>query len=189
MNRTPTSSTADSSTFRVLAWLGVALQAAALVGVVLLQRWNGLPSIAIFLVLSVTFLLIEDGVPSLVSFLVVLAAIVNAGGWGWEWYALVWFDEFVHFFTSVAVVAAVLCMAWPRRVLPHPSSLGHIVLMGAAVGLGLGILWEIAEALFVSLTVVDTVFDLILDTLGAAVGGWLADWAAREHRQPAQYRA
>ena len=43
------------------------------------------------------------------DFLVVMAALVNAGGWAWEWYrAIAWFDEFVRAFTSFAVVAAIL---------------------------------------------------------------------------------
>lgn len=172
-----------------MAWIGVALQCAALVAVVLVQRWGGVPSVAIFLVLSLAFLLVKDGVPSLISFLVVLAAIVNAGGWAWEWYALVWFDEFVHFFTSLSVVAATMCMAWAHGWLPHPAGYGRTMLVAAAVGLGLGVLWEIAEALFVSLTALDTIFDLILDTLGAAAGGWLAKWVVEDSQQHRASRA
>lgn len=187
--RHQTHAVSESGALKVLAWFGVALQGAALIAVVLVQRWGGLPSIGIFLVLSVAFLLMEDGVPGLISFLVVVAAIVNAGGWAWEWYALVWFDEFVHFFTSMVVVAALVCMAWGHGWLSRPEGYGRAILVAAAIALGLGVLWEIAEALFVSLTVVDTMFDLILDTLGGAAGGWLAKWVVQEHQQHRAGRA
>ena len=175
---------ADSGTFRALAWIGVILQAAALVFVVVSQRWGGLPSIGIFVVLSLLFLLMKERVPSLISFLVVVAAIVNAGGWAWEWFALVWFDEVVHSFSSLAVVAALLCMAWGWGWLTHPGRTGSVVLMAMAVGLGLGILWEIVEATFVSLTLLDTISDIVLDVIGAAIGGLLADWAMQRARRP-----
>lgn len=173
---------ADSGTFRALAWAGVILQAAALVFVIVSQRWGGLPTIGIFFVLSLLFLVMKEHVPSLVSFLVVVAAIANAGGWAWEWFALVWFDEFVHAFSSLAVVAALLCMAWGRGWLSHPGSTGSVVIMAMAVGLGLGVLWEIVEATFVSLTLLDTISDIVLDMIGAAVGGLFADWAMQLQR-------
>ena len=40
--------TVTSRTYRTLAWIGVALQAVALVAVWLLEHWNGLPSLAAF---------------------------------------------------------------------------------------------------------------------------------------------
>lgn len=169
----------DSRAFRLLAWFGVALQFAALVFVVVSQRWGGVPSIAIFLVVSVLFLMMTHKVPSLISFLVVVAAIVNAGGWAWEWYRLVWFDEFVHFFTSMTVVAAILSVAWAQGRLDVPATGAAVIVWAAVIGLGLGILWEIAEALFVSLGLVDTLSDLVLDVIGAALGGLVALWTAQ----------
>ena len=137
---------ADPRSFRVLAWVGVALQAAALVFVVISQRWGGLPPIGIFLLLSLLFLVMQDHVPSLISFLVVVAAMVNAGGWAWEWFHLVWFDELVHAFSTMAVIAAVLCSAWGWGWLAHPLGIGQVLLLAAVTGLALGILWEIVEA-------------------------------------------
>lgn len=183
MNSNQTDLAADSGVFRGLAWMGVFLQAAALVFVVVSQRWGGVPTIGTFLILSLLFLTVKEHVPSLIGFLVVVAAIVNAGGWAWEWFHLIWFDEFVHFFSSVAVTAALLCMAWNWGWLSHPEGIGRVVILAAAVGLGLGILWEVFEATFVSLTVVDTISDVILDVIGAAVGGWIADWAVEQRRR------
>ncbi len=78
------SSSADSSTARVVAWCGVALQAAAFMAVWWLQRWNGLWTIGGFLVLSLAFMLLQDRIPSLISFLIVCASLLNAGGWAWN---------------------------------------------------------------------------------------------------------
>ncbi|MFW6076867.1 MAG: hypothetical protein ACOC71_03880 [Hyphomicrobiales bacterium] len=51
------------------------------------------------------------------------------------------------------------------------------------LGLGRNILWEILEATFVSLTLIDTISDVVLDVIGAAVSGLLADWAVQRQRR------
>lgn len=114
----------------------------------------------------------QDRLPGLISFLVVLAAIINAGGWAWNWYNLVWFDEFVHAFTSFAVMSAVGYVAWSRNWTSAVPGTVRFVLWAAAVGLGLGIVWEIFESLFLNLTFRDTIVDLVMNTLGAAAAGW-----------------
>ena len=45
------------------------------------------------------------------------------------------------------------------------------ILQASAVGLALGVVWEIFESLFFNLTFWDTTTDLLLDTLGAAIAG------------------
>ena len=175
------SSSVNSGTFRVLAWLGVLLQAAALVAVLWMQRWGGAWAIGIFLVLSLAFLLVQDRLPSLVSLLVVLAAILNSAGWAWNLFdQFVWYDEVVHTFAPFAVLSAVGYIAWERRWTEAAPGSGKFVLWVAAVGFGLGVLWEIAEALFLDLRWTDTIVDLVLDTIGAALGGWFAAWVIRE---------
>ena len=49
----------NSDIYRILAWSGVAFQAAALVAVAVLQRWHGVWSLAIFLAVSTGFLLLR----------------------------------------------------------------------------------------------------------------------------------
>lgn len=71
----------NSSVYRVLAWIGVGLQAVALVAVVLLERWSGMSAISIFLVLSIAFLAAQDRVPNLIDLLIVIAAMIHATGW------------------------------------------------------------------------------------------------------------
>ena len=164
----------NNMAWRMLAWAGVMLQLAALVFVLWSQQWNGAWTIAIFGALSVAFLLMQERLPSLIGFLVVLAALANAGGWAWEWYQMfVWFDEVVHAFTSFAVVSAITWIACSRDWIDAAGGTGRFMLWAAAVGFGLGAVWEVCESLFLNLTFWDTVVDLIMDTIGAALAGWL----------------
>lgn len=175
------SSTVNSSLWRTLAWAGVALQAAAFVAVWWLVRWSGLWVIGGFFVASLAFMLMQDRLPSLLSFLVVAAALLNAGGWAWNWYdQFVWFDEFIHSFTSFAGMAALGYVLWVRGHIKAAPESGSFILRVALIGLGIGIVWEIMESFFLNLTWLDTIVDLSVDTAGAALGGWLAGWVIRE---------
>jgi hypothetical protein len=173
-------STVDSGIWRLLAWVGVALQVIGLVAVLLLERWGGAWIMAAFLALSVWFLAFERRLPSLLDFLAVCASLVNAGGWVWNWYDLfIWFDEVVHAFTALAFVSALMYVLWARGSISSSPGSGAFIVTAALLGFGLGIVWEIIEMTFLNLTVVDTIVDLVMDTLGAAAGGWLAGWALR----------
>ncbi len=89
----------------ILAWLGVALQMATPAFVLWSRTWGRAWVTGLVLVSSLSFLLIEEQVPKLVSFFVVSAAILNPVSWAWEWYqAVVRFDEFVRTFNSFTIV-------------------------------------------------------------------------------------
>jgi hypothetical protein len=109
-------SSVDSRFWRLLAWSGVALELAALVVVLMLERWGGAWSIAAFLILSVGFLLSQDRTPGPIDVLVIVAAMVNAAGWAWDLFdRFVWYDETVHFFMTFAVIAALgICYGGTR---------------------------------------------------------------------------
>lgn len=164
---------ANSRAWRVLAWIGVGLQLIALIFVLWAAKWGGAWTIALFLGFSIGFLLMQDRMPSLIDFIVVMMALVNAGGWAWEWYqAFAWFDEFVHAFSLFAIVSALAYIGAGRGWMEAAQGMGRFVLLAAATGLGLGILWEIVESFFLNLTFWDTIVDLVMDTLGAAAAGW-----------------
>ena len=185
---TSTASWVNATLWRVLAWLGVALQAAALLAVIRLQSWHGLWSIGIFLVLSAAFLVMKEHVPSLLGLLVVIAALVNAGGWAWDWFEeFIWFDEAIHTFSALAVVAALMCR-WSARDAIARKKFGAFMLAAAGIGIGLGIAWEIFESTFLDLTLGDTISDLVCDTIGAVAGGALAYWAIGGMRTAASLR-
>ena len=148
---------ANSSVWRMLDWAGVVLQLMALVFVLWSQQMgrrlddhdlfgneNGVPADA-------------ASAAAPIDFPVVLVALINAGGWSWEWYqTFVWFDEFVHAFTSFAVISAIAFIAWSQRWTNAASGGGALVLRAAAVGFGPGIVWEVFESLFLNLTFWDT---------------------------------
>jgi len=167
----------NSGVWRTLAWLGVALQAAALVAVVLFERWHGALTIGAFLVLSTSFLLLQGRLPGIFSFLIVIATIGNAFGWTWNlFHQFVWYDEAIHAFTPFALVAAIVYRLWTRDAINSRPGGAAFVLEAALIGLGIGIAWELIEMTFLDLAIVDTVVDLIMDTIGAAAGGWFAGW-------------
>jgi hypothetical protein len=108
----------------------------------------------------------KDRIPALISFLTVCAAILNAGGWTWNWFTLfVWFDEFVHAFTllrsglqssTMLPEAAHSCSRQPHR--PGVWTIA----------------WKIVEMLFLNLLLTDTLVDFVMGMIGAAMGGWFA---------------
>ena len=172
------SSSVNSGTWRMLAWVGVVLQAVAFVAVWWLQRWGGLWTIGGFFILSLAFMLMKDRIPSLMSFLIVCAALLNAGGWAWNWFdQFVWFDEFIHTFTPFALVSALMYRLWTGDLINDAPGSGSFIFKAALIGLGLGIAWELVEMLFLNLHVTDTFIDLVMDTIGSATGGWFAGWA------------
>jgi hypothetical protein len=171
------SSSVDSSTARVLAWCGVALQVVAFIAVWWLQRWNGLWTIGGFFVLSLAFMLLQDRMPSMISFLIVCASLLNAGGWAWNWFhQFRWFDEIVHTFTPFALVSAIMYHLLTNGWVSRPPGTSGFMIMAALIGLGLGMVWELLEASFLNLAWGDTLLDVVMDTIGAAIGGIFAGW-------------
>lgn len=173
----------DSGTWRGLAWAGVVLQVAALIFVIWSQRYQGLWTIGGFLVLSVVFLLARGRLPAFFAFLLVIAALINATGWAWNWFnQFVWYDEMVHFFTPLAIVAALGWIGWSeQRLRLRPGSVAFVLVLGLT-GLVLGALWEVAESLFLNLRLQDTLVDLLMDTLGGLCAGLFLGWLIGDRR-------
>lgn len=170
----------DSRGFRVLAWIGVAVQVVALAAVLVLQRWVGGLSLAIFLGLSVLFLALEERLPNLIVLLVVTAALINAALWAWNLsQPVAFYDEATHAYSSFAVVSALGWLAWTRRWIRVPPHGARFLVTMAALGLGLGILWEIVEFVFLDIPFWDTVGDLVMDAIGAFCAGLFLAWAIR----------
>lgn len=172
---------ARSSAWRHLAWSGVALQAAALVAIFFVERWHGLPSMLIYLAVTVAFLWADESIPNLLSFLVVLAAVLNAFGWAFNLFEMIGFyDELIHLFSSFAVIGALGCHAWTHNHVDAQPGSWRFVGILAGFGLGLGILWELVEMTFLDLTWGDTLADLVIDTVGAACAAPLVSWTIRD---------
>lgn len=171
----------DSRAYQVAAWVGVALQAAALISVLLLERWQGAINLTAFLLGSIAFLSIHDRLPSLLDLLIVAAALANAAGWAGNLFARIsFYDSLVHAFTAFAVIAALAYMAWTPARAEGPVLTLSRFLKATAGGLILGVLWEVGEVTLVDPDWADTLFDLLMDTIGAAFAAPFAIWAARQ---------
>jgi uncharacterized membrane protein YjdF len=116
-------------------------------------------------------------VPTFYSFLLVLSAIANAGGWMLDLFTRIApYDELVHAVATMALTA-VLCSA---IVGPLRRDLtGHVVrfwLIIVSFGLAIGAAWEIVEwagyKMFAPLEMkgrADTLNDLLMDAIGSAI--------------------
>lgn len=99
--------------------------------------------------------------------LIAVAVLVNAAGYLFTlWHDETVFDELVHFYTTFSGVAGIGRLAlekWPVR---EPFSRWWALL---AIGLALGILWEIFEwTIGIIGNRRDTLIDLAMDVIGAA---------------------
>lgn len=87
------------------------------------------------------------------------------------------YDNLAHFLTTFALVALAAELAQHRSVLPQLVSGRRALIVGAAVGLAGGGVWEIIEVLadlllpvFIYNPPLDTVVDMTFGSLGGAIG-------------------
>ena len=161
--------------YRVAAWGGQALLAAAIVVVALKGQWLAAASLAGFLLISYLFVAFERKLPTLFDLIFVIAALINAGGWAWDLYNQPGpYDEIAHFYTIFAITLAAGYMLYGELM---ESFFAHRVLFVvtiASLGIALGALWEVTEWLADFVTpkqivsgLFDTITDIILDSAGA----------------------
>jgi hypothetical protein len=163
-----------SDPWRALAWAGVLLIATLLVRVWQAQRPELVLAMLVFLASTVAVQLFLRQLPSLFALMLVVAALLSAGGGVFHWFESVrWYDEAVHAYTGFAGMGAIGYLYARTRSLRRST----LVWWCTGMGLGLGIGWEVIEELVGDLEMVDTATDLVLDTLGAALGGAFA-WQA-----------
>lgn len=177
MRSTPTApSPLCAGIWRVLGWIGVLLIAAVLAMVWTARQSQMTWAMVIFLVAGLAVQWLEDQLPSVFIFQVVLVALVNGAGGAFGWFdSFRWFDEIVHAYTGFAGLSAIGYL-YARDHEPRRATL---VGWCAGMGLALGIGWEMVEGLMGDLAFMDTLSDLVLDTMGAAMGGLFARHALR----------
>jgi hypothetical protein len=156
--------------YRFAAWIGQTLLGIAVLAAAIQGKWQNATALALFLIVSLVFVVKDDKLPTLFDLLFVLAALLNAGGWVWGWFAAPGpYDELVHGFTIF-----------------RQHTLLYLLTI-TSFGVAIGALWEIAEwsagkilATDVISSVDDTVIDLIMDTLGAGLAAIISLWALQK---------
>lgn len=107
------------------------------------------------------------------------ALTVNLAGYLFNLYEqLLWFDEFLHFYTPLALTLALGLRLYSRGLAEIREHTFILALTVACVGIAAGTLWEIAEWAYDQMVAADailgktdTIIDLLLDTAGAVSAG------------------
>lgn len=180
--------------FRLAAWGGMALLAAAIVMVLIQGKWLQAATLGGFLFASVLFVRGDRQLPTLFDLIFVLAALINAGGWTWDLYNQPGlYDEVAHFFTIFAITLAFGFLLYNELMDVFFDHRYLFVITIACMGIALGAVWEIIEwtsDFFTPKQIVsglfDTVTDLILDSLGAVLAAFLNLWGLNERAKTAQ---
>lgn len=130
------------------------------------------------------FLKAQDRLPALFVLLVVIAGVVNAAGYVLGlWHESTPFDEIVHAFTSFSVCAGAGWLILGLTQMLRAGETGKVVLAVLAIGLVLGLVWELFEwVIGIIGGAEDTMVDLLMDGLGAAAAGLFCAVVARRQR-------
>jgi hypothetical protein len=178
----------DWKGYRFAAWMGQTLLGIAVLAAALQGKWQNAIALALFLIVSLVFVVKDDKLPTLFDFLFVLAALLNAGGWVWGWfYAPGPYDELVHGFTMFAITLALSFLAYSSMLPIFRQHTLLYLLTIASFGIAIGALWEITEwsagkilATDVIGSVDDTVIDLIMDTFGSGLAAIISLWVLQK---------
>lgn len=118
-----------------------------------------------------------------------IAVLANIAGYVGSLYARwAWFDKALHCYTIGALTLALSLALYGRALTGARDRRLVLILVIAAVGLGIGARWEIAEWGYDRFTPGnaikgkdDTITDLIADALGALIAGAWASALAEGH--------
>ena len=178
--------------YRVAAWIGQFLLTIAVIIEATQGNWKGAIALAVFLIASVIFVIKEDRLPTLFDFLFVLAALLNAAGWVWDFFKTIGiYDEITHIYTPFAISLALSFLVFSPMLTVFRSHRILYVLTISSFGIAIGAIWEVIEwtaDMFVSMQVVasldDTITDLIMDSIGAITAAIISLWALPQDPPP-----
>lgn len=161
--------------YRTAAWFGQLLLAGAIVFVLIQRQWFAAASLTGFLLVSLAFLKLERKLPRLFDLLFVIAALINAGGWAWDWFNKPGlYDEVAHSYTLFAITLAIGFLLFDRLFASFYDHRVLFIVIIACLGISIGAWWEVVEWVadfFTPKQIVsgidDTITDLMLDSAGA----------------------
>ncbi len=124
----------------------------------------------------------KSRLPSLFGLLLAIAAAVNGSGYALQlWHDETLFDEIVHFFTTFAGMMAIGWSLRCRDLLGRSPA--RLAISVVAIGLALGVVWEIFEwAIGIIGRPRDTAIDLLMDGAGALVAAAILWWMVPRNR-------
>jgi hypothetical protein len=177
--------------FRVFAWIGIALLAAAIAVVALRGEWLRVLVLVAFLVVSVIFVQRDRKMPDLFDAIFVIAALINAAGCTWNLYNKPGpYDEIAHFVTMFSIALAAGFLLYNELMEGFYGRRVMFVVTITSLGIAIGALWEVAEwtaDFFTSFQIVsglfDTMTDIILDTVGSLLAALLCLHGLNERAQ------
>lgn len=175
----------DRPSFRWASQLALLIAAVAAIYFLFQSRWYDAAALGAVAVVGFIFIAAKDRLPSLFTLLFVIAALINALGYVLTlWHERTPFDEIVHAFTSFTVCAAAGWLLLSRTRLVSGDENVKLVLAVAAIGLVIGVLWEIFEWIIGIIGgPTDTIMDLVMDMIGAVAAGLFCAWAAGRNRK------
>lgn len=161
--------------YRLIAWAGSFILAGAIVYLAVQQKWAATAVLAMFLVISIGIIARRSRLPTLFEAIFVVAVVVNAAGYAWNFYKSVGFyDELAHLYTGFAVTLALGFLLYEELMDGFRDHRVMFVVTITGLGMATGALWEIFEWLYELATgydmvgtVRDTMTDLVLDSAGA----------------------
>lgn len=164
--------------YRVVAQVGIAVLAAAMVFVAFREKWHGVVVLAVFLLLSLYVVFHKSRLPALFETLFVLASLGNAAGYVWNLFGnFPPYDELAHFYTGFAVTLALGFLLYEELMEGFKAHRMMFVVTITSMGVALATAWEVAEWLadfVIKKEVMGGMFDTMTDVILGAVGAFLA---------------
>lgn len=151
---------------------------------------ENLISLAVFLFASFIPLFLGRKLPSYIDFLLILAALINAGAWVWQSHRVFGlYDVVTHTYTSFAMAFALGNYLIKKKFTLYHAEKLITFLTIVCIGISLGALWEIYEwtiDFFVTSEIIpslnDTIIDLILDSLGSLTASGILIYLMKERK-------
>ncbi len=185
----------NSTWYRFAAWVIRLVLVAAMVQQIVVGDVVGALAMALFLVLSFAYLLRDDRLPTAFDALVVVAAVLNALGFVFNFYKrIVAYDNVAHAVTIFAITLAFFFLVYRDTL----TGTGRLPMATAVFtfGVTVGALWEIAEwttgqifDIRVIFGLKDAITDLITNSVAALVAAGVALVMAGRRRSGEQERS
>lgn len=172
---------------RVLSWSMRLVLIGFIIERILQPDMVAVITLSVFLLLSFGHLLREERLPNVFDVLVTLAALLNAGGFVFNWYREIpFYDNVAHTVSIFALTLAFFFLVYRDSL--HSSRAAVMAVSVFTFGVTLGTLWEMAEWTTgqafdtnVIFGLDDAITDFFSNSIGALLAALVGLWL-RKHR-------